>query len=291
MKKGGMARGEVYEEFVEKFKPKKTTDDCITPPEIYNIVRDWACKEYGIDPMRIVRPFWPGGDYKRFDYPDGAVVLDNPPFSILAQICRFYLDRGIPFFLFAPGLTALGSSSIVMRINHIICGVTLTYGNGAKVQTSFATSFGGDVVMQTAPELTKLLRAEMEKKNRKKVKTIPRYEYPDNVATPAMMGKYGAYGVDWKIRRGDCKYIEKLDGQRLKGKKIFGGGLLLSDRAVAERKAAQKSAERKVAQELTVHKWELSDREREIVAALTRGDRIENAERMEQLSFTELEGF
>lgn len=27
-----MAYGETYEEFVEKFKPKKTTDDCYTPP-------------------------------------------------------------------------------------------------------------------------------------------------------------------------------------------------------------------------------------------------------------------
>ena len=25
-------KGESYEEFVEKFKPKKTTDDCYTPP-------------------------------------------------------------------------------------------------------------------------------------------------------------------------------------------------------------------------------------------------------------------
>ena len=31
-----------YEEFVEKFKPKKTTDDCYTPPGIYAVVRDWA---------------------------------------------------------------------------------------------------------------------------------------------------------------------------------------------------------------------------------------------------------
>lgn len=28
-----------YEGFVEKFKPKKTTDDCYTPPEIYEAVK------------------------------------------------------------------------------------------------------------------------------------------------------------------------------------------------------------------------------------------------------------
>ena len=27
-----MAKNETYEEFVDKFKPKLTTDDCYTPP-------------------------------------------------------------------------------------------------------------------------------------------------------------------------------------------------------------------------------------------------------------------
>ena len=75
-----------YEGFVEKFKPKRTTDDCYTPPHIYDAISNWACDEYGIDPSRIVRPFYPGGDYRTFDYPTGAVVLDNPPFSIISKI-------------------------------------------------------------------------------------------------------------------------------------------------------------------------------------------------------------
>lgn len=41
----------------------------------------------------IVRPFWPGGDYEDFDYPTGCVVIDNPPFSILSKIVRFYEDH------------------------------------------------------------------------------------------------------------------------------------------------------------------------------------------------------
>lgn len=31
-----------FEEFVEKFKPKLTTDDCFTPPAIYDVVVEWA---------------------------------------------------------------------------------------------------------------------------------------------------------------------------------------------------------------------------------------------------------
>lgn len=50
-----------YKQFVEKFKPKKTTDDCYTPENVYTAVVQWARDQYGIDPANIVRPFWPGG--------------------------------------------------------------------------------------------------------------------------------------------------------------------------------------------------------------------------------------
>lgn len=78
-----MAKGETYEEFVDKFKPKKTTDDCYTPEGVYDAVREWVASEYGINASDIVRPFYPGGDYRAQDY-TGKVVVDNPPFSILA---------------------------------------------------------------------------------------------------------------------------------------------------------------------------------------------------------------
>lgn len=30
---------------------------------MYETIKDWACHEYGIDPSKVVRPFYPGGDY------------------------------------------------------------------------------------------------------------------------------------------------------------------------------------------------------------------------------------
>lgn len=33
---------EDYDGFVEKFKPKKTTDDCYTPPLVYEAIADWV---------------------------------------------------------------------------------------------------------------------------------------------------------------------------------------------------------------------------------------------------------
>ena len=189
-----------YEEFVEKFKPKKTTDDCYTPPGIYAVVRDWACKEYGIDPDKIVRPFYPGGDYEHYDYPEGAVVLDNQPFSILAKITAFYLERGIPFFLFAPSLTCFSARTCEEGTNHLICDANIVYENGAVVRTSFVTSYGGNVIAQTAPELTRLINEEAKRQLRETVKELPKYSYPDHVATSALMQKYARYGIDFRCR-------------------------------------------------------------------------------------------
>lgn len=257
-------KSKTYEEFVEKFKPKKTTDDCYTPPLVYDAVKDWACEEYGIDPEKIVRPFCPGGDYEKFDYPDGCVVLDNPPFSVLAKICEFYLDKGISFFLFAPSLTALSGQKVCMRMNHIICDAEIEYENGAIVRTAFVTNLGDDAVMQTAPTLGEAVNDAVKKLRKEEVRSLPKYDYPDHVVTAALMQRYSKHGIDFKVRRKDCMQISALDAQKEKGKTIFGSGLLLSDSAAAERAAA----ERAIAERAAAHRWELSDREREIIAKL-----------------------
>lgn len=253
-----------YDAFIEKFKPKKTTDDCYTPPLVYEAVKKWACAEYGIDPESIVRPFYPGGDYEHFDYSGGAVVLDNPPFSILTKICEFYLDRGIPFFLFAPSLTALSGRKTAMRMNHIICDADITYENGATVRTAFVTSYGGDIIAQTASSLRAAISDAMEKTLAETKREIPKYAYPDHVLTAAMLQKYSKYGIDMKVRRGECTLISALDAQREQGKTVFGCGLLLSERAAAERAAAERVAAERVAAQI----WELSPREWEIVRGL-----------------------
>lgn len=64
-----------------------TADDCYTPEPIYRCVLDWAVRRYHIGAdTRIIRPFYPGGDYKREDYSGDCIVVDNPPFSILPSI-------------------------------------------------------------------------------------------------------------------------------------------------------------------------------------------------------------
>lgn len=84
-----------YGEFTEKFKAKLTTDDCYTPVEVYEAVLGWLREKVDLSGANIVRPFWPGGDYEAYDYREDDVVVDNPPFSILAGILRFYQARGV----------------------------------------------------------------------------------------------------------------------------------------------------------------------------------------------------
>lgn len=50
-----------YKDFVDKFKTKRTTDDCYTPDLVYDVVKNYVIDKFNIDKSSIVRPFWPGG--------------------------------------------------------------------------------------------------------------------------------------------------------------------------------------------------------------------------------------
>lgn len=241
-----------YRAFIEKFKPKKTTDDCYTPPNVYEAVLDWVVAEYGIDRENIVRPFWPGGDYERAEYPEGCTVVDNPPFSMVSNICRVYQGAGVKFFLFAPYLTNFSSQT--RGITHIITDIDVMYENGATVNTAFLTNLQPGCEMRTAPTLRKAIY-DADKANRKEAKReLPKYSYPPEVITATAMGYLSKYGQDFSVASEDCFFIRGLESQRPLGKAIFGSGYLLSERAAAERAAATR--------------WQLSDRERAIIASL-----------------------
>ena len=258
-----------YQKFVDKFKPKLTTDDCYTPPIVYNAVRDWACAKYEINPDKIVRPFYPGGDYEHYDYQSDSVVLDNPPFSKIAKICDFYLERGIHFFLFAPSLTAFSGGSTVKKMNHIITGADIVYENGARVKTAFVTDYGGEVVACTAPDLHEKIDAAMAETMQDRVKKMPKYKYPNEVLTAAMLQKIAQYGVEFEVRRSECTCIQQLDAQVEEKKRIYGGGLLLNAAATERRAAAERAAaERALAEEARARVYDLSERERGMIAEM-----------------------
>ena len=267
-----MAHGETYEEFVDKFKPQKTTDDCYTPPEVYEAVRQWVGDKVMplAEGVEIVRPFRPGGDYQAEAYPEGCLVLDNPPFSILASIVDWYTAHGIRFFLFAPQLTLFNYCSRE-EVTGIVCNASVTYANGAKVNTSFITNcYPGAPAFVVAGDLCKLIEeADREALAEKKPKARPLLGYPAQVVVASVLGKLATRGIEWKAPRSETMFARKLDC----GKGLFGSGFLLSERLAAERLAAERlaaerrAAERRAAREIQV--LQLSDREREIVASLS----------------------
>lgn len=251
---------EEYRSFVDKFKPKLTTDDCYTPENVYGAVRDWAVRRYRLGNAEVIRPFWPGGDYQGMEYPEGCVVIDNPPFSILSEICRFYAERGVRYFMFAPALTlfstAAGSS------NYVPVGVSVTYANGAVVSTSFVTNLG-EYKVEIAPDLYRLVKAADDASQKNAAQEMPEYVYPDEVLTIAIQ-RLAKKGRALRIRAEDTMFVRGLDSQRAEGKAIFGAGFLLSSKATKNRAAA----DRAVAEKESAIVWELSDRERTLIQTL-----------------------
>lgn len=265
-----------YYEFISKFEERHTTDDCYTPPAVYDVVSDWVAKEYNLNPDNFVRPFVPNGDYQAFEYAPDAVVVDNPPFSILSKIIDFYLEKGIKFFLFAPNKTVLGFLSKNRKVTAICTSAQVIYDNGANVKTAFVTNLEDDIAARSCPELYFAIKEAQKNINPKQNK----YTHPDEVIIFSRIDRLSETGVHFEIKHKDCAFIRRLDEQKEIGKQIFGGGLLLSKNAVhsyrqakecseSNSRAAKKAAAEKAAAEkaaLTV--WKLSDREREIIAGL-----------------------
>ena len=253
-----------YNDFLDKFEAPKTTDDCYTPDNIYDAIADWVAKEYGVERSHFVRPFYPGGDYQKHKYKTGDVVVDNPPFSILSEILRWYAENGIRFFLFSPGLTPF-SSAAAANVSVLACGVTITYENNAQIATSFLTNLeDAGLRIRTAPDLYKIVDDVNKENLRAMRREIPKYNYPPELVTAAMCNRYAKYGIDYRVARSESYLTEALDAQKEAGKAIFGKGYLLSERAAAERAAAERAAaERAAAERAAAQVWELSERERE----------------------------
>lgn len=246
-----------YDSFVEKFEEKKTTDDCYTPPDVFAIVLDYVGENCDIGGRQVVRPFYPGGDFENIDYPSECVVIDNPPFSIISKIAKFYINRKIDFFLFAPHLTLFSSD---IDCTHIVCGGNITYENGAVVKTSFISNMFGDAKVIGAADLLDRFKAY----NKANAAPRPIYQYPDQILTVSMVQWIIDRGIPFRLDKGSVKHCRVLDDQKKHKKVIFGSGFLISEKAAAEKAAAEKAADTSN----EVIKFRLSERETAIVKAL-----------------------
>lgn len=257
-----------YEAFVQKFDVKKTTDDCYTPEPVYMAVLQYVRENCGLSGMRVVRPFFPGGDYKAIEYPEDCVVVDNPPFSILTEIARYYQSMGVRFFLFAPTLT-LFSIAREAGLTYIVADSSIVYENGAVVNTSFVSNMFGDVAVMADPVLAKMV-VDANKQNKPTAK-LPKYSYPENVLTVSKLIKIITAGMSFKVERAEAEIVTKLDSQKQHGKALFGAGFLISDHLAKELTIAEEKA-RAIAEEKARadFEWSISQRERAIIEKLNR---------------------
>ena len=260
-----------YNAFTQKFVPKKTTDDCYTPIPVYQAVKEWVEREYGLDGKNFCRPFWPDMDYTTFPYEQDCVVVDNPPFSLFSAILDFYTARGIKFFLLGPALT-LFSRRNIPGICYFPIGADVRYENGANVKTSFVTNLDRCRI-RTAPDLAAAVEAAAKKERSRK--ELPSYAYPDHLVTAALIQKIAAQGVDLRIMPEECAAVSNIEAMRMAGKAPFGGAFLLSDGAARRwteaRQAAKAAKAAKAADCLNdngTFTWKLSKKELEIIRGL-----------------------
>ena len=269
MKNGGLSTegregDEGYDEFTEKFKQKLTTDDCYTPPAVYDAVLDFVKTLTDTKSRRIIRPFYPGGNYENLDqYPKNCIVVDNPPFSILSAIVRFFCQNGIQFFIFAPSLTLFSAHDC--DVTYIVANAPVTYENGAVVSTGFITNLIPDLRIWCNPDLREQIIAAQPSED----KTKQGFVYPDNIVTSAVLGRLVAHATELKIRKASCEHIKSSDSAEEQGRSLYGGGYIMSDRAAAERAAAERAA----AERAAATRLNISARERAIIERLNEQDK------------------
>ena len=255
-----------YESYVAKFTENpKTTDDTFTPRDVYEAVLKYVGEVVDLTGKQILRPFYPGGDYRNAEYPEDGIVIDNPPFSIFTEIVKFYTATGIPFFLFGQGKTIM---CCVKYCTAVIVTDLLTYENGARIYTNFASNLFGDTIIMTAPRLNDLIfscPSQNVKAN------LAQYNYPPELLSFSQMQTICRGGVEFAVKRSECQIVKNLDNHP---KSLFGEHILLSSAKAEEKESAktlaQDNAERQRLERSGMSGViPLSERERRIVERLS----------------------
>ena len=183
---------------------------------MYDAVKEWVLETYPeFEEKDILRPFWPGADYTKVEYPDGCLVMDNPPWSIMAAICRWYTNHKINYFLFANHVTHFSELRIT-ECHAVVAHANIRYENGARISTSFLTNLGPKI--RISGELKyRVDNVQGIVKSKRKA-----YHPSYNIVSGAQLGKFATAGYNIDL---PSAQFEGHDN----GYRIFGGGCRLSD--------------------------------------------------------------
>lgn len=248
-----------YEAYVAKFKDApQNTDDTFTPPDVFEAVLEWLKGKGKItDGTPIIRPFYPGGDFETADYPDGCVVVDNPPFSIFTKCCKWFTARGVPFFLFGPGLSI---TYVADFCTIILTDSAIRFENGVMVLVSFASNMFGGAAAIAAGDLAQMLDGCESQRERTRKKTR-KFVWPEGVVAASDLRTIAKAGGTFILEREYCEVAGCIGGES-----IFGKAWLSGQHAAA--KAAAAAAAKAAAAKVDVVKVELKPSERQTLERL-----------------------
>lgn len=251
-----------YDAYVAKFQRTdlpRTTDETYTPEDVYNCVVDYVDTIYPLEGHVVVRPFYPGGDYQAYNYPPNGVVIDNPPFSILTQIVRYYIGRGVPFFLFSNRLTS--ASFVSLGATVIYVETALRYSNGAEIGAAFVTNLTPQWAVVCASSLRSALAEQPSQQPSKKSLKI--YDYPPNLLKFSEFSALSFLEEDTAFPASSVVCTRA----RCEGRSVgFDQAFLLSDEMA--KLARAKLSRAKLARAKHAHKIELTEEQQQQLRAL-----------------------
>lgn len=235
----------MYKYCVTNGRNINTTDECYTPPAVYDAVLDYAVDRYQLKSKHIVRPFIPGGDYQKYVYDENDVVIDNPPFSITTKIAKWYIDHNIPFFLFVNGLYGVSLSRAIRgKATVIVTDANVSFynqGSKKRIKLGFVTNLEPkNIIIRGDATLTNTLNGLVVKKSFK------RFHYPDNFLKNNDILAALQRNVELKLTTDNCLFEDNLDYHKAQTHatsqpvKVFGGGYLVNDKLYAEFKGSLK---------------------------------------------------
>lgn len=229
----------MYKYCVTNGRNINSTDECYTPPAVYDTVLDYAVDRYNLQGKHIVRPFIPGGDYQKYAYDKNDVVIDNPPFSITTKIAKWYVDHNIPFFLFVNGLYGVSlSRGLHGKATVIATNANASFynkGSDKSIKLGFVTNMEPkNIIIRGDAALTNKLNGLVDKKSFK------RFHYPDNFLKNNDILAALQRNVELKLTTNNCLFEDNLDYHKAQHVKVFGGGYLVDDKLYAEFKDSVK---------------------------------------------------
>lgn len=241
-----------------------TQDECYTPPEVYDTVLEYAVERYQLQGKHIVRPFVPGGNYQQYVYDKNDVVIDNPPFSMRTKITKWYINHGIPFFLFINGIYGVSlSRGLHGKATVIVTNADASFyhkPNNKTIKLGFVTNLEPEnIVLRGDVALTNKLNALVKKK------ALNKYQYPENMITNSDVLAAIRRGVELQLTTNNCLFKYNLDyhkEHKLSG--VKGGCYLVDDNVYNEYKAAMEKVPP------YTHHVTLSKREKAIIEKLNK---------------------